>query len=252
MKLGLVSDIHGNWKAFEVVLAVLIEEEKVDRLLNCGDVVGYGPDPNQCIDALIRPSVLSVRGNHDAGLLGDLSLDFFNAEARDALNWTRKNLSARNKDFLAEIPEERYREEFDLAMVHGSFVNPLVQYIRGKRDAYQSLRRSNSDFKLQIFGHTHLPAFYEVDGRDVNCYEVEAGAVFELSGDKRYLVNPGSVGQPRDGNWKTSFAVLNVDESGEPKRLRFYRKEYPAEKTRQEIIDAGLPRRLGDRLLQGS
>ena len=251
MKLGLISDVHGNWQALKVALDLFREQEKVDKLLNCGDVVGYGPEPGRCVEAMVDFPAISVRGNHDAGLLGDLGLDFFNDAAKEALNWTRDKLNSRNQGYLDGLPEERYLEEFDVSMVHGSSVNPLTHYIAGKREAFQSLRKAGSDFNLQIFGHTHLPALYEVNDNNVKQYETGAGREFTFEAGKQYLVNPGGVGQPRDGNWKTSFAVLELGDKREPQKVKFYRKEYPAELTRQKILDAGLPKRLGDRLLRG-
>lgn len=251
MKLGLLSDIHGNWEALSAVLDKLDGEGKVDRLINCGDIAGYGPDPDICIAELSERTLTSIKGNHDAALLGELALDFFNAKAERALRWARKRMGDEAKKFIEGLPVKKYLEENEIALVHGSFVNPLTHYITRKAEAFRSYQRAENEFKLQLFGHTHIPTLYEIDGRNVENYEIMAGSVFSLAEDKKYLLNPGSVGQPRDGNWKASFAVLELGTDGLPGSVRFFRTEYLAEATRQKIIDAGLPRELGDRLLRG-
>ncbi len=251
MKLGLISDVHGNWEALNAVLDQLGGEELLDGLFNCGDLVGYGPEPGRCIGELAERDLTSVKGNHDAGLLGELGLDFFNGKAERALRWTRKELDDEDKKFIEKLPVKRYLDENGIALVHGSFVNPLTHYIMRKADAFRSYQRAQEASTLQLFGHTHIPSLYEIDGRDVKSYEINDGFEFSFDRDHKYLLNPGSVGQPRDGNWKASFAVLELGSEGLPESVVFHRTEYQAEKAREKIINAGLPTELGDRLLQG-
>lgn len=251
MKYGLISDVHGNWEALQLVLKQLRNQEEVDKLWFTGDLVGYGPSPNKCVSALADFPATAVMGNHDAGVVGDLDMDFFNRTAREALKWTKTELKGENRGFVAGLSREVYRSQEEISLVHGSSANPLTHYITSKADAYRSLRSSDENFKLQVFGHTHLPIIYECEGNNVTKCQVEEGDEFTLKNEKRYLINPGSVGQPRDGNWKASYAVLKLNDDLTPGKVQFHRAEYPAEKVRGKIIDAGLPKELGDRLLQG-
>jgi len=250
MKIGLVSDIHSNWEALKVVLDRL-EEEKVDKLFCSGDIIGYGPDPNKCVNALLNQSVIGVKGNHDAGLVGKLGLDFFNEFGYQAIKWTEREVTDRNRKFLEELPVTQFFPDESISLVHGSGVSPLTHYIFREIDAFRSLQATDEDFFVQIYGHTHLPAIYEIEGDNVVGYRVTKPDEFIFDDNKTYLVNPGSVGQPRDRNWKTSFAILIYNDNGTPEKVRFFREEYPVEKTRQKIIDEGLPKELGDRLLEG-
>lgn len=251
MKIGLISDVHGNWEALKVALHKLTCEKGVDKIYCSGDIIGYGPSPNRCVAELRKQSLVAVRGNHDAGLVGDLGLDFFNSMGYEAIKWTRKKLAEKNRQFIEDLPVKQYMEDERITLVHGSCVTPLTHYIMGQVDAFRSYQARDDDYYLQIYGHTHLPAVYEIDGDEVNEERFFRPGDYQLDPDRRYLVNPGSVGQPRDGNWKTSFAVLELDDGSVPRSVEFCREEYPAEKTRQKIIDAGLPRRLGERILEG-
>ncbi|MCF7876674.1 metallophosphoesterase family protein, partial [Candidatus Bipolaricaulota bacterium] len=212
MKLGLISDVHGNWEALQVALDRLSNEQKVDKLLFCGDLVGYGPEPNKCVSKLNSASVICIKGNHDAGLVGELPVDFFNQLGLAGIKWTKKEITAENKGYLKELSTKKYLPEEKISMVHGSSVSPLTQYITQKVEAFRSFQRDKNDFSLQIFGHTHLPVVYEIANEDVKENKVQGGESFKLDSDRRYLINPGSVGQPRDGNWKTSFAMLELND----------------------------------------
>ncbi|MFP3953217.1 MAG: metallophosphoesterase family protein [Candidatus Acetothermia bacterium] len=251
VKIGLISDVHSNWEALSVALDTLKSEEEVDELFFSGDLIGYGPDPNRCVGAVREASAVAVKGNHDAGLVGDLDIGFFNQWGIDAINWTRDNITDSHFRFIADLPETRFFSDKRISLLHGSSVDPLTKYILRKVDAYNSYQATDDDFFLQAYGHTHMPAVYEIEKDDVNEQRMFNPGEFELDGNRHYLVNPGSVGQPRDGNWKTSFAVLDVGEDGLPERVRFFREEYDAEGTRGKISDAGLPKELGDRLLTG-
>ncbi|MBS3765407.1 metallophosphoesterase family protein [Candidatus Bipolaricaulota bacterium] len=251
MKVGLISDVHGNWEALNVVLKRLQDEEGVDEVFCGGDIVGYGPEPNKCVSELGSASPISVKGNHDAGLVGELQLDFFNRAGLAALKWTKDEITKQNRAFLEQLPQKRFLSRERISLLHGSSVNPLTHYITRKVDAYRSFQRSEEEFDLQIFGHTHLPVVYEIAGEDVEEYRIQGSQSFSFEPNKKYLINPGSVGQPRDGNWKTSFAVLDLTGDMFPEQVTFYRREYPAEETRQKIIDAELPSELGNRLLHG-
>jgi len=250
MKIGLISDIHSNWEALEVVLDKL-EAEEVDKIFSSGDVIGYGPDPNKCVNAFLENSIVSVKGNHDAGLVGKLGLDFFNNLGYEAINWTKDRITQSNMEFIGALPITKFFPDENICLLHGSSASPLTHYILRKMDAFRSFQARENDFSLQIYGHTHLPVVYEIHDDDVIEHRVFNPEEFQFDRGKTYLVNPGSVGQPRDGNWKSSFAILELTEKGLLDKVRFFREEYPVEETRQKIIDAGLPKRLGDRLLEG-
>lgn len=251
MKIGLISDVHSNWDALSVTLDKLTEEENVDKIYLSGDLIGYGPEPNRCVEAIKEINCVGVKGNHDAGLVGDLNIGFFNQWGVSAIEWTKEKIDSSNLKFIDRLPVSRYFSDEKISLVHGSFVEPLTKYIMSKRDAYNSYRARDEDFYLQVYGHTHLPAVYEIDGDEVHEDRMFSPGEYEFDEKKNYLVNPGSVGQPRDGSWKTSFAVLNLGESGLPGKVEFFREEYPVEETRGKILDAGLPKKLGDRLLEG-
>ena len=252
MRIGIVSDIHGNLEALTVVLRNL-DEEGIDALVCCGDTVGYGPDPNKCIEVLKQHPVRCVRGNHDAASLLQTELTRFSKAGRRAVRWTHKQLSAESRSYLDQLPSV---EQLDMggistSLVHGSPADPLWGYILRRRDAYLGFRLSEGKPYLQLFGHTHLPSLFALQGNDVVRESVQGECRLLPQEERRYLLNPGSVGQPRDGDWRASFCVLELEDP-ELWRVRFHRLEYDAEKTRQKILHAGLPEELGTRLLTGT
>lgn len=251
MKFGIISDVHGNLEALRVALETLTRELEVDKLFFCGDLVGYGPEPNACIDALREELDAGIKGNHDAAVVGELGVNFFNRAGSKALKWTKREITKDNKAYLEELPVQSYLPEEGISLVHGSSADSLTHYITRKADAIRSTRLAEKDFAVQLFGHTHLPVVYEIANENVNEYRIQGGKSFNLNPHRKYLINPGSVGQPRDGNWKTSFAMLELNDNLVPQNVNFFREEYPAEKTRQKILDANLPKQLGDRLLEG-
>ena len=252
MKLGIISDVHSNLPALKTVLDHL-EGKGIDQLICCGDVVGYGPNPNECIELLRDWGVTSVVGNHDQIGLKRESSSRLNSMGKAAIKWTRKVLTKSSKDFLAGLPKERELEvegyEPRLKLVHGAPMDPLWTYIMDQREAYLSFRNLDQSHPIALFGHTHLPRIFAQHGEDIDRLEASSnnGGV-NLKEDRKFLINPGSVGQPRDGNWRTSFAVMEFEDGVTVDHRRL---EYNAEETRDMILRAGLPQKLGDRLLVG-
>lgn len=244
--LAVLSDVHGNLAALQAVLATL-EAESLTEVICCGDLVGYGPHPVQCIERLEEYHTWSVLGNHDAVAIGRADDAQLDGDGRMAIRWTRRQLSAEARDYLASLPETSQPDDM-IGMVHGSMADPLWGRILRRRDAYLSFRLDGDAPSIRLFGHTHLPGLFSFAGNAVRRESTADGHVI-LDSAKRYLLNPGSVGQPRDGDWRASFCLLEL---GDPIRVRFRRVEYDVEATRGAILDAGLPQALGNRLLSGS
>jgi predicted phosphodiesterase len=243
MRCLVLSDIHSNLEAFE---AVLDDAGPVDRVWCLGDVVGYGPDPNDCVERLRSLPHLCVAGNHDWATLGKLDLQDFNPDARDANLWNRQQLTPDNLAYLEALPEVLVEGEYTLT--HGSPRHPIWEYI-----IYASTALANfSHFETQVclVGHTHTPVIFRLthEGEEEIC-EVIAPTLnrpMDL-GTERQIINPGSVGQPRDGNANASYAILDTDE----RTIEHHRVGYPIEKTQAKMMEHDLPLRLVLRLGYG-
>ncbi len=237
MRFLILSDIHGNWEALEGVLASA--EGRWDRAVCCGDLVGYGADPNACVD-WVRDNVSPViRGNHDRACAGIEDLEWFNPIARAAALWTQETLTTENAEYLralAKGPAEL--EEF--AIVHGS---PLDEdeYVVGLEDALELA--SYLPAPRCFFGHTHIQGGFEYRRNNLRAL-VYADRETALDRDSWYFVNPGSVGQPRDGDPRAGYALYDSDED----RLELVRTPYDVSEAQRKILKAGLPEPLALRL----
>jgi predicted phosphodiesterase len=257
---AIISDIHGNLEGLEAVLAD-IESQGIECIYCLGDIVGYGPDPRECIDRVMACD-LCLLGNHDQGALFDP--EGFNAGAERAIFWTRKMLESgdpkgneKRWEFLGELP--RMRREGNFLYVHGSARNPLNEYIFPE-DIYNQ-RKMERIFGLVdgycFQGHTHIPGIFTEDLNFMAPEDID----FQYSlGDKKILVNVGSVGQPRNGDNRASYVILHASNSAEESngspgpgsRLTFRRVEYDFEKTAEKIYAIpDLDNFLGDRLRDG-
>ncbi len=243
MRYLIISDIHSNLKAFEAVLA---DAGPFDKVWCLGDIVGYGPDPNGCVERLRNLPHICVAGNHDWAVLGKLDLEDFNREARKACLWTRKQLSPTNLEYLDSLPETIVEEGFTL--VHGSPRHPIWEYI-----LYPSVAEANFehfDTRFCFVGHTHVPVIYRHNPENPNlmceAFRPLPNARLAL-GDDRLIINPGSVGQPRDGDPRASYAILDSDQL----TLEYRRVPYPIEVTQARMVEKGLPSRLIMRLALG-
>jgi len=238
MRYGIISDIHANLPALEAVLEGLRE---VDRVVCLGDIVGYGADPNQCCDTVRDLGCPALKGNHDAGVTGELDFSWFNSIAAEALAWTRRALTARNLDFLERLPLQREQDGF--LMVHGSPVDPW-EYIYdawGAERAFSAMQQG-----LCFFGHTHLATAFvaDQDGHPVEQVALPEGGCLELRPDRRYLINPGGVGQPRDGNPKASYLIYD----SETRLVEWFRVDYPIAEEQRRMREAGIHECLVERL----
>ena len=239
MRVAVLSDIHANLVALDAVLATL---GSVDAVWHLGDVVGYGPDPDGVVARLTGIGAVGVRGNHDAAAAGGDEIDWFNPDARAAMEWPRTRISPPPRVWLAALPERHTESVF--GMVHGSPREPLWEYIVSVPVARANLALLTTP--IGLFGHTHLPmVFVEEDGA-VEQVEPGDGSAFALNG-RRALVNPGSVGQPRDGIPTACHMVIDTD----AERCRWYRTAYDVGAVQDAMRDAGLPDRLVQRLSYG-
>jgi len=241
LRYGIVADIHANLAAFEAVLA---DMGPVDALWCLGDLVGYGPDPNECIELLRRHSHLCVVGNHDLAAIGRMDTSNFNPAAARAASWTSRVLTERSRDYLLALPERVVAEPFTL--VHGSPRMPAWEYITRQAEAAPNF--GFFDTQGCLVGHTHIPALWVLDpaGGGVLGRVPEPGYSFQLDG-QRIIANPGGVGQPRDGDPDAAYAVYNSDS----RVLEWKRVPYPIEVTQQRMRERGLPERLIERLSYG-
>jgi diadenosine tetraphosphatase ApaH/serine/threonine PP2A family protein phosphatase len=248
VRLAILSDIHSNLEAFDVALSK-VERLGVDRVVSCGDWVGYNADPNAVVDRVRSLAITSVMGNHDAVACGLEEPLLFNPVAREAILWTRETLSRKNREFLRGLPAQA-RVGDAVLLVHGSVVD-RDQYLfeaQAAREEFEALERSYRPVMLAFFGHTHYPiTFSRLCGGAEGRVETDAAARISLEDKRLYLVNGGSVGQPRDQDPRLSFVVADLREGW----IERYRIPYPVEITARKVIDAGLPGFLARRLLAG-
>jgi predicted phosphodiesterase len=241
VRAAVLSDIHANLHALEAVLAA-VESDAPDEIWFLGDLVGYGPRPNRC-HALIEPAAaISLVGNHDLGALERITLDFFSPEAATSARWTRTVLDAVTEAFLGRL--EPSGERAGVGLYHGSPRDPVWEYVLSAESALGSLLAVEN--RLVIVGHSHVPLAIWFDGGTIEGGVAEGGTEVEL-GEKRWLLNPGSVGQPRDGDPRAAWLLLDLDAG----TASFRRVEYPVAETQREIRDRGLPEALAARLEHG-
>lgn len=231
MRVAVISDIHGNLPALEAVVA---DAGAVDTWWCLGDIVGYGADPNACV-ALVR-SIASIilPGNHDLGAIGVTPLGRFNDHAATSLAWTRRMLSAEHTAFLQGLkrkpvpaPDERS------TLAHGSLRDPIWEYVDSSSIARANIRLMTRQFCL--VGHTHVPAAYDEQGR--TNFQRAALAAYTVEPRYRFLCNPGAVGQPRDGDWRASYLLIDDDAAC----WQWRRVDYDVEDAAERIRRAGLP-----------
>jgi predicted phosphodiesterase len=249
MKYLLLSDVHGNRFGLEEVLKAA--DGRYDKVLCLGDVVGYGAHPNECCALLREIGAISLSGNHDAAALGLIDITWFNPVAETAILWTRRALSTDNSEWLRSLPAQMEFAENNFQCVHGSLREPWEEYITGPETAEPNLLLV--EHRVCFFGHTHQAVVYRAPADNwtsplqMQGAQMPEGGTFELEDDWKYLVNPGSCGQPRDGNRQARYAIFNTDSQ----QVQVFAIDYDWNAARKAIIDAGLPRMLGDRLLQG-
>ncbi len=244
MRVAILSDIHANLRALDAILARI---GTVDGIWQLGDVVGYGPDPDAVVDRLRQLGAVGVQGNHDLAATGDDVIRDFNVDARAAMEWTRRTISPATRDWLAGLPLRLTVDGWSL--VHGSQRDPTWEYILTERAAAENLALLPSPYGL--FGHTHLPIAYATgpgsSGPRLEALTPQAGSSLALAG-RRALLNPGSVGQPRDGDPRASALVLDL--AGP--YATWFRADYDIAATQAAMRAARLPARGVSRLTFGA
>ena len=239
MRIAVVSDVHGNLVALDAVLA---HAGPVDAVWHLGDIVGYGPDPNGVVARLSGLGAVGVRGNHDAAAVGGPEIEQFNPEARAAMEWTRGAITDVTRDWLRAQPQRR--EEDEVSLVHGSPRDPTWEYLTTATIARGSFEAMTTTHGLN--GHTHIPVAFVLDAGRIAAVRPSDGQQVSLTGT-RTLLNPGSVGQPRDGDPAASYLILDP-EAG---TAIWHRVRYDVPMVQAAMTAAGLPRRLAERLAHG-
>jgi diadenosine tetraphosphatase ApaH/serine/threonine PP2A family protein phosphatase len=245
MRYLILSDIHSNCEALAAVLTH-VRRKRWDKAIVLGDVVGYGANPNQAINMVrkLRPLV-AIRGNHDKVCSGIEDGQMFNRVALHAALWTRDRLTPSNLHWLQSLPEGPAVVDSAFAVAHGTPIDEDA-YIFGEIEALNVFRQTT--FPLCFFGHSHFPVIFGLSTDAIHTVLTNGSSFhFRLEPGLRYLVNPGSIGQPRDGNPLASFGMFDTV----TRTVTVYRVPYPIDKTQQKILDAGLPRPLADRLALG-
>lgn len=250
MQILILSDVHGNRFALQAVLEAELE---CDAILCLGDIVGYGAHPNECCALLREAEADCLSGNHDAAALGKINSHWFNATAETAILWTRAQLSPENKVWLNALPAQNQWPNWEFQAVHASLRKPWEEYIIDPAVALPTMQRMV--WPLCFYGHTHRPDFYRCWNVQTQLLQLQQttarpGDVLEIEEREtgwQFLVNPGSCGQPRDGDPRAKYAIFDTD-SGE---IEFFGQEYDVKAARTAILEAGLPHSLGDRLLRG-
>ena len=255
--IAIISDTHGNLAALEAVLED-IQSRRCDRILCLGDLVGYGPNPGECVD-LLRECEVTVMGNHDEAIFQSGKTEEFNLRAEMALEWTRKELTRGSEDevaarfaFLREAPERRELEVdgMPLYLVHGSPRRPLREYIFPRDVRNREKMRAIFDLfpHLCFVGHSHVPGIYAEDLTYTHPSDLEFLKIYHFEDDEKSIVNVGSVGQPRDSDPRACYVTL----TDEADAVVFRRVKYDIEQTRERIYRiSGLDDSLGDRLVEG-
>lgn len=242
MRAAVISDIHGNLPALEAVLAE-IDAERPDALWCLGDLVGYGPWPNE-VTAIVRERAdLCLVGNHDLVALDAAGVDVaeFNPDAAAAALWTRRELSAATREFLESLVPQGAADGVEL--YHASPRDPVWEYVLTAEAALGALHDTSAP--VVLVGHSHVALAISFDGHELDGGLASAGTEIELR--DRWLLNPGAVGQPRDGDPKAAWLMLDLGR----RRARFERVEYDVARTQEEIRARGLPPALADRLAHG-
>lgn len=252
MRYLVFSDVHANLEALRAVLAHAARKKR-DAVLFLGDAVGYGGAPNQVLERLraLKGRVVSVRGNHDRVTLdASKGAVFFNYHARRAVEWAAGVLTPANRTFLKRLPQGPLALGDGVAICHGSPADE-DEYLLTEMEALEGFRAT--DAFVTFFGHSHVPCVFEIDnegGRlSLSGYALRGSRVtVDLHPDRRYLINPGSVGQPRDRDPRASYAMYD----SQARRLSVHRVPYDVAGARRRILAAGLPQILGDRLMHGA
>lgn len=240
MRFAIFGDIHANLEALKAVLADA-ETYNCTHFVCLGDVVGYNANPHECVEIIRNLECPCVKGNHDEQASVTSGLEGFNPLAEEAINWTREHLTEEDKQWLRDL--RMVRQVRDYTIVHATLDTPQKWgYVFNQLDAAASFNYQHTT--LCFYGHTHSPRAYMRDGTTVRSLTFDK---LRIEPQKKYFINVGSVGQPRDGDWHASYAIYHADK----KYVELRRIEYDINTAQDKIVDAGLPQRLADRLALG-
>jgi len=247
MRYLILSDIHSNIEALQACLQ-RGKDAGYDSVLCCGDLVGYGPNPIEAIDMVRTLNAVTIRGNHDRVASGLDEATQFNPHARRAVYWTRSVLPESHQQYLRDLPVGPLSITPEAQLVHGA-VSDEDDYIFTEADADENFRLTEK--RITFFGHSHFPVVFTSEGAGpstlATTYEFDEFTAVRCDGTNKFLINPGSVGQPRDGDARASFVIWDEDRS----RMEFYRVEYDLGLTQSKMREAQLPSYLIDRLAHG-
>lgn len=241
MRVLVISDIHANLTAFKAVLADA--DGEWDKIWFLGDLIGYGPDPNECAQLLRQHDHLALSGNHDWAVLDRIDITTFNREAQHAISWTQETITEETRVYLDELPSLHVEEPFTLA--HASPRQPVWEYVLDPYTA--ALNFQYFDTRYCLVGHTHVPIWFEEDENDDVVPNLPNYHHPLHLNERRIIINPGSVGQPRDSDPRASYALLNTDELA----WSYRRVEYDLQETQQRMRQHEMPPRLINRLEYG-
>jgi predicted phosphodiesterase len=240
VRIAVLSDIHGNLHALEAVLQS-VDQDGPDVVWCLGDLVGYGPRPNECCVLVEDRADVCLIGNHDLGVLGRLDLDDFSYDAAASARWTAEVLEDGPRRYLESLGSQS--EEGRYGLYHASARNPVWEYVLTPFAALASF--AASDARVLLVGHSHVALAFKLAGQRLETTIAPGGTGLDLSGEGRWILNPGSVGQPRDGDARAAYFLIDDD------RAEYRRVEYPVERTQEEIRAEGLPEPLAIRLAHG-
>lgn len=243
MKFGILGDVHSNIEALSITID-LMKEKQVDKIFCVGDLIGYNTNPVECVDMLIENDVLCISGNHDRFTSGEIDA-VIRPETRHVIEHTRAALRKDQMDFIASLPEERYFEEIFL-FVHGSprHKDEYINSLQIARSNLHLLEKERPFTNVCFYGHTHLPYVISSNRIETDIHETKT---FKLDKRFTYLINPGSVGQPRDQCPLSSCAIFDVEEYS----VTYYRSKYDVAATQEKIRETGFDYKLADRLEKG-
>ncbi|MBS4016567.1 MAG: metallophosphoesterase family protein [Candidatus Latescibacteria bacterium] len=243
MRIGIFSDVHGNLEALETVLQYLVQE-KIEQYLCIGDMIGYGPNPNECVELIKNLGCVSVGGNHDYGVSEKTDIDNFNDAAKTAIAWTKQKISKRNLAYLTSLSLRDV--DNDILLVHARPDKPETwKYVFTLAQAQEQFAHFQE--KICLIGHSHIPIIIEKNEETDKCTVINKSKVKIKGSGYRYLINVGSVGQPRDNSPASCFVIYDTKTS----YLEIKRLEYNFKLTQEKILKAGLPETLASRLAVG-
>jgi len=243
MRYAIIADIHSNLAAFTAVLVDIERRGEAEEVWCLGDIVGYGPDPHQCIELLRQTNHVCVAGNHDWAAIGKIDTSEFNPDAAAACRWTAQQLTPEDIQYLKQLPLVIQKDDFTL--VHGSPRDPIWEYLLSISIARENFAYFKSRFCL--VGHSHVPLVFKYSGTGACSFNQFSTSIGLALAKNRLIINPGAVGQPRDGNPRASYAIYD----SETRLVRLYRVPYDISITQARMVKCNLPMRLIARLNHG-